>query len=162
MTAIERTFTVLAQPIAIGGKVIHGFGRGSKQLGFATANLPDESIAGVISQISRGIYCGFASVGPVSEQTAAYPMVMSVGWNPQFNNDQSRLFVESHILHKFEHDFYGQEMRLLVVARIRDEAKFESVDGLIKAIHDDIELAKQGLQDPALAQLSKKISHSNL
>ena len=53
------------------------------------------------------MYYGFASVsqGPV------YKAVTSVGWNPHYGNEEKS--IEVHILHEFEEDFYGQELRFI-------------------------------------------------
>ena len=53
------------------GRVVHGFGRGSKELGIPTANFPDDVVENLPEELTCGVYCGFASVndGPV------YPMV---------------------------------------------------------------------------------------
>jgi hypothetical protein len=42
-------------------------------------------------------------------------------------------------------------MRLLVVGWIRPEANFPSLDALIKAIHNDISVARAALDDPFYA-----------
>ncbi|KAG6020316.1 hypothetical protein E4U41_002884 [Claviceps citrina] len=50
-------------PYAMEGKVIAGFGRGSKELGFPTDNLPvDASLTPWISSIPSGVYFGYASI----------------------------------------------------------------------------------------------------
>ncbi|TGZ61737.1 hypothetical protein CRM22_007811 [Opisthorchis felineus] len=64
------------------GKVVHGFGRGSKQLGIPTANLDASVVARLPSTIANGIYFGWARV-------EGYPVcktVVSIGWNPFFRN----------------------------------------------------------------------------
>ena len=40
-------------------------------------------------------------------------------------------------------DFYGQEMELAFVEKLRDEQKFSSPDELRKQIHKDIEAARR-------------------
>lgn len=71
-------------PVYLQGWVTRGFGRGSKDLGCPTANLPDESIEGV--PVETGVHFGFAKVG-VSGHDAVFPMVMSIGWNPFYQNE---------------------------------------------------------------------------
>ena len=46
------------------------------------ANLSEEVVANLPEELANGVYYGFASVsgGPV------YAMVMSVGWNPTYDN----------------------------------------------------------------------------
>jgi riboflavin kinase len=91
-------------PFFAKGYVIKGFGRGSKELGIPTgsilsvdsypdskliilvffilANLPDEVIETLPSEIDTGIYYGLASVNGGT----VHKMVMSIGWNPFYKN----------------------------------------------------------------------------
>lgn len=130
-------------PIPLAGPVQKGFGRGSKELGCPTANLPDESIAPITSVAKTGVYYGYAKVLPSHKQQlgiddyAVFPMVMSVGWNPFYKNE--RLTAEVHIMHEFKADFYGYEMRALVLGYIRPELDYTSKEALI----EDIELDKK-------------------
>src|SRR5690349_6987689 len=66
------------------GKVVAGFKRGSKLLGFPTANLDPCAFKDVLVDVPRGVYCGFASVngGPV------YQTVLSLGTNPTFETKE--------------------------------------------------------------------------
>jgi FAD synthase len=66
------------------GTVVKGFGRGSKQLGIPTANYPESVVEHLPEAFHNGVYYGLAQVdtGPV------YPMVMSVGNNPYYNNEK--------------------------------------------------------------------------
>lgn len=73
-------------PVYLQGWVTRGFGRGSKDLGCPTANLPDSSIEGV--PLETGVHFGFARVvASPAPHDAVYPMVMSIGWNPFYNNE---------------------------------------------------------------------------
>ncbi|KAI1400018.1 riboflavin kinase [Hypoxylon fuscum] len=50
-------------PLRMEGAVISGFGRGSKELGIPTANLPvDEAATPWIASVSSGVYFGYASL----------------------------------------------------------------------------------------------------
>lgn len=46
--------------------------------------------------------------------------------------------MEPHLLHTFEKDFYGAQLKFLVVGYIRPERNYSSLELLIKAIQDDI------------------------
>jgi len=129
-------------PIAIEGIVVKGFGRGSKQLGFPTANFDQKAVETL--KILNGVYYGIARVNNGSVED----MVMSVGWNPQFQNKEKS--IEVHILKKYEQDFYGCKLRVLALGYIRDMDKFESLEKLIEAINNDIIIAKSQLQKPEL------------
>jgi len=63
--------------LRIKGPVIHGFGRGSKELGIPTANLDAAALAPELDRVETGVYYGWASVG---SSPATYKMVMSIGW----------------------------------------------------------------------------------
>mmetsp|Transcript_37821 Transcript_37821/g.119301 ORF Transcript_37821/g.119301 Transcript_37821/m.119301 type:complete len:201 (-) Transcript_37821:21-623(-) len=119
------------------GAVVKGFGRGSKELGIPTANLPAEAIRESVGHAVCGIYIGYAGVGM---SAAVYPMVMSIGWNPFYKNEEKT--VEPWLLHEFEEDFYGEELRLVVCGYIRPEADFVSLEALIAEIHNDASIAR--------------------
>lgn len=115
------------------GEVIAGFGRGGKDIGCPTANLPTEVLDKCAAATSScGIYVGWASLGAESK---VYKMVMSVGWNPFYKNEKKS--VEPHLLHEFEEDFYGSELRLVVCGYLRPEASFDSFEALVAAIEGD-------------------------
>ncbi|XP_058807321.1 riboflavin kinase isoform X2 [Phymastichus coffea] len=128
-------------PYYASGKVVPGFGRGSKSLGCPTANFPEEVVEALPTEFETGIYYGWASLNK-----AIYKMVMSIGWNPFYNNDKKSM--EIHLLHKFEEDFYGKELKVIVLGYIRPEKNFSSMDELITAIKSDISIANKSLDEP--------------
>ncbi|KAG0613691.1 hypothetical protein M758_6G122300 [Ceratodon purpureus] len=128
------------EPWYMGGPVIKGFGRGSKVLGIPTANLPTSAFSSQLADHVCGIYIGWAGLS----NRGVYKMVMSVGWNPYFENSQKT--VEPWILHDFSEDFYGEELRLIVVGYIRPEANFTTLEDLVEKIHDDGRIAKAALE----------------
>jgi len=54
--------TTLSEFIKLRGKVVHGFGRGSKMLGFPTANLDPRAFNDQVRGAPRGVYIGFAQL----------------------------------------------------------------------------------------------------
>ncbi|EWC46379.1 hypothetical protein DRE_04322 [Drechslerella stenobrocha 248] len=140
-------------PIQLSGKVISGFGRGSKELGIPTANIPTD---GLPEFIESGIYYGWAGLqtrdcGASTENShAVYPMVMSVGWNPFYKNTVRS--VEIHIIHQFPQDFYGAHMNLLIMGYLRPEFNYVSKEALIEDINTDIAIAKKSLEREAYAK----------
>lgn len=109
-----------------------------------------------ISDAKSGVYFGWASLelpadhpnyqkanGGDHGKFAIFPMVMSIGYNPFYNNTVRS--AEVHVLNKFGADFYGVEMRLLLLGYIRDELNYEGLDALIKDINMDCEVAKNSL-----------------
>eukprot|EP01064_Diplonema_japonicum_P037780 TRINITY_DN8965_c1_g5_i1.p1 TRINITY_DN8965_c1_g5~~TRINITY_DN8965_c1_g5_i1.p1 ORF type:complete len:182 (+),score=35.72 TRINITY_DN8965_c1_g5_i1:43-546(+) len=127
-------------PLLLYGKVVTGFQRGSKELGFPTANLEfgdkGEEMKG---RVKQGVYFGWARVG----DGEVHAMAMSVGDNPHYKN--IKVTVEVHILHKFEEDFYGQMVTCYVAGYIRPMTPFTSLDDLIKTIQSDCDHATEML-----------------
>ena len=151
-------------PFRMSGLVISGFGRGSKELGIPTANLPvDDAETAWISGISSGVYFGWTSLrlppthpdyqqeegggegeaGGRGGQYQVYPMVMSIGYNPFYKNTVRS--AEVHVLHRFGADFYGAEMRLLILGFIREEKDYSGLEALIADIEFDCEVARHSL-----------------
>ncbi|RIB17809.1 hypothetical protein C2G38_1968108 [Gigaspora rosea] len=127
-------------PIKMKGKVIQGFGRGSRELGIPTANLSEAATNALCEDVETGIYFGWAQVG---NDSSVYPMVMSLGWNPYYKNEKKS--AEVHIMHVFSEDFYGAELRVIVLGRIRSERDYVSIDALIEDINIDIKAAHNSL-----------------
>ncbi|KAL9985213.1 hypothetical protein ACROYT_G007587, partial [Oculina patagonica] len=127
-------------PLFLRAPVVQGKRRGGKELGIPTANFPVNVVDNLPEAVSTGIYYGWASVnrGPV------YKMVMSIGWNPFYNNTKKSM--ETHIIHSFENDFYGSELSVVILGFIRPEKNFPSLESLIEAIHSDIREAEQALE----------------
>lgn len=140
---VEDTLPI--EPWYIGGPVIKGFGRGSKVLGIPTANLSAENFSDVLSEHTSGVYFGWAGL----PKRGIFKMVMSIGWNPYFDNTEKT--IEPWLLHEFEDDFYGEELRLVIVGYIRPEANFPSLDSLIERIHEDGRIAEKALDLPLYA-----------
>uniref|UniRef100_A0A2K5XK92 riboflavin kinase n=2 Tax=Mandrillus leucophaeus TaxID=9568 RepID=A0A2K5XK92_MANLE len=119
------------------GQAMRGFGRGSKQLGMPTANFPEQVIDNLPADISTGIYYGWASVGSGD----VHKMVVGIGWNPYYKNTKKSM--ETHIMHTFKEDFYGEILNVAIVDYLRPEKNFDSLESLISAIQGDTEEAKK-------------------
>uniref|UniRef100_F6VBU7 Riboflavin kinase n=1 Tax=Monodelphis domestica TaxID=13616 RepID=F6VBU7_MONDO len=132
------------------GKVVRGFSRGSKQLGIPTANFPEQVVDNLPNDLSPGIYYGWASVGNGSVQK----MVLSIGWIP-YCRYRKKKSVETHIIHTFKEDFYGEILSIVITGYIRPEKNFRSIDALISAIQDDLEEAKKRLNLPEHLKLKE-------
>ncbi|KAJ7228894.1 riboflavin kinase [Mycena pura] len=141
-------------PILLQGPVQRGFGRGGKELGCPTANLPDESISAISTVVKTGVYYGYAQVLPpkdgktelCNDDVRVLPMVMSLGWNPFYKNEI--LTAEIHILHEFRSDFYNYDMKALVLGYIRPELDYTSREALIQDIEVDKRVALNSLSRP--------------
>jgi riboflavin kinase len=107
-------------PYYASGEVVEGFGRGSKRLGIPTANFSDEVVDKLPENAQQGVYWGWASVenGPV------HRMVMSIGKNLFYNNEKKTM--ETHIMHKYDDDFYGSNLKIIVLGFLRPMWNFTS------------------------------------
>lgn len=121
---------LLGRRFDVDGTVVRGAGRG-KGLGIPTANVaPDGDLA-----VAPGIYAVTLEVGGV-----VHPGVASLGTNPTFV-ERGALTLEVNVL-DFDADLYGARVRVAFVARLRDEARYDSVDALLAQIARDIEAAR--------------------
>ncbi|KAG5893130.1 hypothetical protein JTB14_034150 [Gonioctena quinquepunctata] len=99
--------------------------------------------------LETGVYYGFASV----DKGDVHKMVMSIGWNPFYKNSTKSM--ETHVLHTFDADFYGKELRVVILGYLRPEKNFGSLEELIAAIKNDIENASNSLDGAQFAQFKK-------
>ncbi|KAF4725378.1 hypothetical protein FOZ63_021407 [Perkinsus olseni] len=154
---IQRILHLLEPPARLAGTVASGFGRGSKLLGYPTANITSESpaVARFLETAETGVYLGFAQVrypdGHPTPQAdlEVHPTALSVGVNPSFDDVKEKL-VEAYIMHEFSADFYGSELRLLVLGRFRPEYPFESIEQLKAEMKIDCDFTTQELSTDKL------------
>ncbi|KAF5021058.1 hypothetical protein F66182_6891 [Fusarium sp. NRRL 66182] len=173
-------------PLHMEGKVISGFGRGSKELGIPTANLPvDEVLTPWIANIPSGVYFGYASLSlPASHPDLPSPsspdapptgtedalFAAAPPANPPFHIFPMVMSIgynpfykntvrsaEVHVLHKFTADFYDVPMRLLILGFIREEKDYSSLDALVEDINFDCEVAKNSLAREAWAPAKDRV-----
>lgn len=112
----ERKFP---EPITLEAEVVHGFKRGSKELGIPTANLSMEELGAQGESLETGIYYGWSIL-----KGARYETVVSVGWNPFYKNEKKT--VEAHLIYNLE-DFYGEKITVELLGYLRQEANFNGV-----------------------------------
>jgi len=146
---------VLARFPALSGPVASGYGRGSRKLGFPTANLPCSLFQGSLEELDTGVYTGWASL-----RGKVHKCVANVGFAPSFEGQENpEKIVEAVILTSegvvadLGGDFYGETLRVMLLGFVREERKFDFTNGpgpLIAAITDDIETAAAALGTPGL------------
>ncbi len=100
-----------------------------RELGFPTANLEPSSPAKLIPK--SGVYAARSRIanGP---WTGA---MMNIGRRPTFVEDGATK-VEVHLFDT-NGDFYGQQLTVKLIARIRDERRFDGVEALISQLRED-------------------------
>lgn len=120
----ERNFwnlTLPVDPCTIVSKVIYGKGIGKKDLGMPTANLENTSTINLLlADYPSAIY-----VTRVKLFDNWYRGAMNIGTNPQVEQSEERK-LEVYICHNFEHNFYGEEIEVVLERLIRLELKFPS------------------------------------
>lgn len=121
---------LLGRPYAVSGTVAHGEGRGTG-LGFPTANL--DGAATLLPGV--GVYAVRARCGG-----RRFDAVTNIGHKPTFGGH--RLTVESFLLDA-EGDFYGADLNLEFVARLRGERRFADARALARQIGADVTLARR-------------------
>ncbi len=116
-----------AAPVAeIRGVVEHGRRLG-RELGFPTANLAvDEALAA-----EDGVYASLVEVGGVR-----YRAMSNLGRNPSVGGQPRHL--ETHLF-GFEGSLYGREVRVVLLRKVRDERRFDTVGELRAQIARDKE-----------------------
>jgi riboflavin kinase/FMN adenylyltransferase len=118
---------LLGRPHELEGIVVSGDQRGGT-LGFPTANLAVEPHLLVPA---FGIYAGAALDGRAA---------VSIGVNPHYGGNERR--IEAFLL-DFEGDLYGQELRIELWDRLRDERAFESEEDLVRQIGLDVDATRR-------------------
>lgn len=128
---IEGATRLLTAPPLLRGTVIHGDRRG-RMLGYPTANLAFATYTPALPAL--GIYFGQASA-PDRGVDRGHPALVSVGVRPTFEDD-GRVLVEAFLL-DWDGDLYDAELELELLARLRDERRFESADALVAQMRRD-------------------------
>ncbi|MBN1160556.1 MAG: bifunctional riboflavin kinase/FAD synthetase, partial [Dehalococcoidales bacterium] len=117
---------LLGRSFDLSGKVVTGYGRGVG-LGFPTANL---EIASEHVLPPDGVYAGLAYLNG-----NIYQSMINIGKNPTFGVNKRT--IEAYLI-DYHGDLYGTDLQLDVIARIREEKRFENIEELQKQVSEDI------------------------
>lgn len=135
---VERAARLLGRPPMLMGRVVHGAGRG-RRLGFPTANLevpeelatPEEGIFAVQVELPNGM---------------RRPGVLYIGRRPTFaereNEDEDEKSFEVYIL-DFNDQLYGQELRVYLLKKLREDREFASEAELKEQIEQDVQRTRE-------------------
>jgi riboflavin kinase / FMN adenylyltransferase len=131
---------LLTRPFAIRGPVQHGDKLG-RTIGYPTANV-------AIGDYLRPAYGVYAVRGRLADGRVV-DGAANLGVRPQF--DPPKELLEPYFF-DFSGDLYGQAIEVELIAFLRPEAKFDTLDALIAQIDADCAQARQILaaQAPAL------------
>jgi riboflavin kinase/FMN adenylyltransferase len=128
---LEHAERLLGRPYCISGRVIHGEKLGRK-LGYATANIQLKRLRAPLS----GIFV--VTVDGIGDR--AYEGVASLGVRPTVTTS-GRSTLEVYIF-DFDGDLYRAHLRVNFLHKLRDEAKFDTLEALTAQIARDVADAK--------------------
>ena len=121
-----RASQLLGRPFSIKGRVVYGQQVGRK-LGFPTANVQLNRYSAPLT----GVYAVLVDIDGMSYLGAA-----NVGIRPTVG-DLVKPILEVHLF-DFSDDLYGQRIEVEFMHKIRDEAKFTTLDKLVETIRQDV------------------------
>jgi riboflavin kinase/FMN adenylyltransferase len=131
---LDRACALLGRRYSVRGQVVAGDARG-RLLGFPTLNvdpraprklLPPDGVYAVLVEGSRGRFGG----------------MMNLGGRPTFGDDRRTL--EAHLFDA-SGDFYGDQVEVVFVARLRETMRFSGPDALIAQLNTDADHARRAL-----------------
>nr|XP_034322349.1 riboflavin kinase-like [Crassostrea gigas] len=135
-----------------------------------STNYPESVVDNLPKDMPLGVYYGWGSV----DDGEVYKMTLSVGWNLYYKNTKSlckkcmitpnkntktekvhgnsiqktaklKKSMETYLMHTFNDDFYGPKLKVVMLGYIRPMKDFSYLDELVKAIENDIYVAKRKL-----------------
>lgn len=124
---VEKAHLLLGRPFLLHGVVSHGQRLG-RTIGFPTANL---ALAGPQLLPKDGVYACWSIVRGERRFAA-----VSIGLRPAVQGTSRT--IEAHLLDFEGGEFYGEEISLRFLGRVRDEEAFASLDHLADAIRGDV------------------------
>jgi riboflavin kinase/FMN adenylyltransferase len=123
---VETASHFLGRPYSLSGRVVKGDKLG-RVLGYPTANIDIDSNDKLVPD--HGIYAVTIEHG-----TEKLKGMLYIGNRPTV--DGTRLAIEANIF-DFDKDIYGETLKVNLVARIREDAKFNDLETLKEQMHTD-------------------------
>jgi len=133
---VEKANRFLKKPFMLNGTVVRGKGLG-KGFGYPTANLKIEENYKLIPK--NGVYIARAIIDEIP-----YFGMMNIGTNPTVGGTEQTIETYFFLL---DQDLYGQKLEIQLLARIRDEKNFDSIDALKIAMKQDEAFSSQFIKD---------------
>jgi riboflavin kinase / FMN adenylyltransferase len=122
---------LLSRNYSVSGKVVHGAKRG-RELGFPTANIHMRHERPALTGVYAVKLDGLNSVANLGVRPTIKQGIAGI----------PKLLLEVHVL-DFNGDLYGKHVHVEFLHKIREEMKFESLDGLKTQIAADIVVARK-------------------
>ena len=133
---MRRVTERLGRPFSLRGPVVEGARRG-KSIGFPTANI---AVGADRALPAFGVYVTWAYLGE-----GRYKSVTNIGRRPTF--DKGERTIEVHLLDYQGDDFYGHDLRIDLLERLRPEKRFAGAEELQAQIRRDVAAAEAALQE---------------
>ena len=131
----EEAARLLGRFWAVEARVEHGDGRGRK-MGFPTANMH----LGHCLAPAFGVYAVRVTITENEKPVGRHDGVANFGIRPMYQTPVP--LMEAHLF-DFDGDLYGKHLSVELIAYLRPEAKFESLDALIAQIGTDAQKARK-------------------
>lgn len=128
---LEHAARLLGRPYSISGRVVHGDKIG-RRIGFPTANIQLKR--------KRAPLGGVFAVTVSGLDKRHLPGAASLGVRPTLGND-ARPVLEVHLF-DFDQEIYGRHLTVHFLHKLRDEAKYESLEALTAQIERDVAATK--------------------
>ncbi|WKZ56890.1 MAG: riboflavin biosynthesis protein RibF [Bdellovibrionota bacterium] len=132
---VQKAALLMGHPYRLRGRIQAGAGRG-RTIGVPTANMR------IARELVRPAYGVYAST--LECEGTVYPAVTNIGVRPTVDGQHET--VESHVLGRSPGTLYGKSVRLALLAHLRAEQRFPSLEALKTQIQVDIAEAQRILQ----------------
>jgi riboflavin kinase/FMN adenylyltransferase len=131
----EAAARMLGRPFALTGRVLRGQQLG-RRLGYPTANIKIRALPCPL----HGVFAVKARVPGDARGDVWRPGVANLGLRPMVDGDD--FLLEVHFF-DFEAELYGQRLEVQFVAKLRDEARFETMDDMVGQMKEDESRARK-------------------
>jgi riboflavin kinase / FMN adenylyltransferase len=132
---LETAERLLGRPYRVSGRIAHGDKRGRK-MGFPTANIHLHRCKIALSGVFAVQLFGLDEE-PING-------VANIGIRPTIGGDKALLEVH---LFDFQREIYGEHVQVHFLHKIRDEQRFDGLEGLMAQIEKDCEQARAFFAD---------------
>ena len=135
---IRAANAMLGRRFEIRGPVIEGDRRG-RTIGFPTANVP---VPKFMAWPTDAVYAGWY-IRPDGERHMA---AINIGRRPTFYEHAEQSLLEAHVI-DFDGDLYGEQAQVQFECFLRSEQRFDGIDALAAQLKQDIQRAREVLDD---------------